>query len=216
MKTVEMTPEEQAQFEEFKKEQERKAKAAKVTENREAYKALVDATVKLLFPRIEEISAMLAKNKAIIYDAFSDAMDLKAEAFDIKDGQRSHTHTSADGMCRITLGYHETDAYDDTVNEGIAKVKRFIESLAKDDNSKILVGAVMKLLTTNAKTGTLKASRVMQLRKMADESGNEEFIDGVKIIEAAYRPVLSKQYVRAEKRNDKNEWVNIPLGMTEA
>lgn len=211
-----MTAAEMAQFEEFKKEQARKEKEVKTAENREAYKILVDETINGVFPQIEELSEMLASKKESIYRQFDEAVELKADAFGIKDGQRSHTFTSQDGKRRIILGYHETDAYDDTVNDGIAKVQKFIESLAKDSDSQMLVSGILRLLSTNTKTGTLKASRVMQLRKMADESGNEEFIDGVKIIEAAYRPVLSKQYVRAEKRGNNNEWVNIPLGMTEA
>ncbi len=216
METIQITAAEKAQFEEFKKEQARKEKEAKVAENRDAYKKLVDETINSVFPQIEELSEMLANKKANIYEQFDQAVELKVDAFGIKDGQRSHTFSSQDGTRRIVLGYHETDAYDDTVNDGIAKVQKFIESLAKDNDSQMLVSGILRLLSTNAKTGTLKASRVMQLRKMADESRNEEFIDGVRIIEAAYRPVLSKQYVRAEKRNDKNEWVNIPLGMTEA
>jgi hypothetical protein len=216
METVKMSAEEMAQFEEFKKEQERKRRETEVREGREAYKKLVDETVTAVFPRLLDLSAVLAKEKAGVYDAFDKAMELKYEVFGVREGQRSHTHTTVDGKYRITLGYNETDAYDDTVNNGIEKVRKFIESLARDRESQMLVGAILKLLSTNAKTGTLKASRVMQLRRMADESRNGEFIDGVRIIEEAYRPVLSKQYVRAEMRNEKNEWVNVPLGMTES
>jgi len=79
----------------------------------------------------------------------------------------------------------------------------------------MLVNAVLKLLSRD-QTGNLKASRVMQLRKMADESGNELFIDGVRIIQEAYRPEVSKYYVRAEFKNEQGAWVNVPLGMTEA
>ena len=101
------------------------------------------------------------------------------------------------------------------MNEGIAKVKDFIGSLAKDDESTMLVRAILKLLSKDQQ-GNLKASRVMQLRKMAEESGNETFIDGVSIIEQAYNPIVSKYYVRAEYKNDKQQWTNVPLGMTEA
>jgi hypothetical protein len=73
----------------------------------------------------------------------------------------------------------------------------------------------MRLLS-RGKEGTLKASRVLQLRKMAEESGSERFIEGVRIIEESYRPVVSKTFVRAERKGKNGEWVNIPLGMTEA
>jgi hypothetical protein len=210
-----MTPQERAQFEAFKAEQARKEQQARAMENRESYKTLVDETINAVFPDIEELSDLLAAKKENIYRQFDQAIDLKADAYGVKDGQRSHTFTTQDGRRRIILGYYEIDSYDDTVNDGIAKVQQFIESLAKDSDSKMLVSAILRLLSKNQKTGTLKASRVMQLRKMADESGNAEFIDGVKIIEDSYRPALSKQYVRAEKKDDKNQWVNVPLGMTE-
>lgn len=215
METITITGQEVAEFEAFKQEKARREQDSKKQANREAYKTLVNETVVKVFPRIIEISESLAEKKKEIYDDFNSALDLKAEAFGIKEGQRSHTFTSTDGTKRITLGYHESDAYDDTVNEGIAKVQSFIQSLAKDQESQMLVSAIMRLLAKDAK-GTLKASKVMLLRKMSTESGNAEFIDGVDIIEKAYRPVLSKQFVRADSKNERNEWVSIPLGMTEA
>lgn len=212
---VTMTPEEKREFEAFKADKEKKATEAKRKADREAYKDLIDENVRDIFPAVIEISETLSKQKSKIYDSFTDALKLKAQVYGTNDGQRSHTFTSKDGTKRIVLGNYETDGYDDTVNDGIAKVQEYIKSLAKDDESKLLVSAILKLLSRDQK-GNLKASRVMQLRKMADDSRNEEFIDGVRIIEAAYRPVISKQFVKAEQKNDKNQWVNIPLGMTEA
>ena len=90
-----------------------------------------------------------------------------------------------------------------------------INSFAQDDRSRLLVDAIMKLLSRDTK-GNLKASRVMQLRKLAAESGNAELIDGVEIIEKAYRPQVSKTFVRAEYRDEYGKWVSVPLGMTEA
>ncbi len=74
---------------------------------------------------------------------------------------------------------------------------------------------VLKLLSRDSK-GTLKASRVMQLRRIAEDTGNERFIEGVKLIEESYQPAVSKLFIRAEKKNDNGAWVSLPLGMTEA
>ena len=87
--------------------------------------------------------------------------------------------------------------------------------LSRRNESRILVNAVLKLLSRDQQ-GNLKASRVLQLRKMADELNNERFAEGVRIIEEAYQPAESKQFIRAEYRNESGAWVNIPLGMTEA
>lgn len=210
-----MSAEERAEFEAFKAAKVKKEAAEKARQDREAYKSLVDETINDIFPGLEEISGLLSQRKKEAYERFQQALVMKAELYEKTNENKSNTFINKEGNRRITLGQYEVDAYDDTVNEGIAKVKSFIESLAKDKDSKMLVSAILKLLTKDNK-GNLKASRVMQLRKMADESGNEQFIDGVRIIEAAYRPTVSKFYVRAERKLDNGEWVAVPLGMTEA
>ena len=94
-------------------------------------------------------------------------------------------------------------------------VKEYIEGLAKDEKTKALVSMVLRLLARDAK-GTLKASRIVQLRKVAMETGDERFIEGVRIIEEAYQPEVSKQFIRAEIKNENGMWKPIPLGMTES
>lgn len=73
----------------------------------------------------------------------------------------------------------------------------------------------LSLLAKDSK-GTLKASKIMTLRKYAVESGDENFIRGVDVIMDAYRPERSKEFIRAEYKNEIGQWVNLPLGMTEA
>jgi hypothetical protein len=214
---IDMTADAQksAELIEFERWKAEKAKKERREQERETYKKLVDEAVMEMFPRLREASEMLAQIKTQVYGRLGDALLLKEEVFSIKDDQRSHTFTTSDQKFRIILGSHQTDDYDDTVNEGIAKVKKYIESLAKDDNSKMLVSAVLKLLSRDQK-GSLKASRVVQLAKMAKDSSNDDFIDGVNIIQNAYRPAISKEFVRAEYKNDIGAWVSVPLGMTEA
>ena len=210
-----MTTAEQLEFQEFKAKKEAKEHKERKQRERETYKTLVNETIDTVFPSLMEISEALQTKKAAVYEAFQNAITLKSEIYEIPADQRSNTFTNAAGNRRIVLGQYTIDNYDDTVNEGIAKVKDFIGSLAKDDDSKMLVRAILKLLSKDQQ-GNLKASRVMQLRKMAEESGNETFIDGVSIIEQAYNPIVSKFYVRAEYKNEKQQWTNVPLGMTEA
>ena len=44
---------------------------------------------------------------------------------------------------------------------------------------------------------------------------NDKFSEGVEIIMSAYDPLPSKQFIRAWKRGDNNEWVSIPLSITD-
>ena len=128
---------------------------------------------------------------------------------------QSHTFTNSAGDKRIVLGVYVTDGYLDTAEEGIAIIREYIESLATDEKTKALVGMVMRLLAKDQK-GTLKASRIIQLRKIAEETGNERFLEGVRIIEEAYNPAVSRTYIRAEYKDINGAWNPIPLGMTEA
>lgn len=179
------------------------------------YKALVSQTVEDNFPILQAVSSELAAQKRSIRNAFATVVDLKSSLYGVKDGQRSHQFINSEGTRRITIGFNVIDNYDDTVDAGIAKVKEYISSLARDEQSKILVETVLKLLSKDSK-GTLKASRVLQLQQMAEKSENADFIEGVRIIRDAYRPIESKSYVRAEYKSDSGAWVSVPLGMTEA
>ena len=106
------------------------------------------------------------------------------------------------------------DGYRDTVEDGITMVQQYIQSLAVDDNSRALVKTVLRLLSRDQQ-GNIKASRVLQLRRMAEETGNDQFIEGVRIIEESYQPATTKQYIRAEWKDEKGIWRNVPLSVTD-
>lgn len=214
--TVKMTVEEKTEFEAFQADKKEKERLSKLQADRETYKELIDETIVKVFPSVKVLSILLGAIKKRIYDEFNAALKLKAQLYGVKEGQQSHTFTTSNGKLRIMLGYNVTDDYDDTVSEGIQKVHDYISSLAKDEETKTLVNAVLRLLAKDGKTGTLKASRVLQLRKMAEDSRNVEFMDGVKTIEDAYRPAISKQYIKAQYKDELNEWQSVHLGMTEA
>ena len=214
--SVNMTAEEMAEFAAYKeakakKEAEERAKAA-----REEYRKLVDEEIRESIPVLKDISDEIKASKSHVMENFRTILEMKSELFKsrVKEDQRSHTFTTSDGRMRITLGVYVTDGYSDTVEDGIDKVKQYIESLAKDEKTKALVSMVMRLLARDAQ-GTLKASRIVQLRKVAEETGDEGFKTGVRIIEESYQPAISKQFIRAEVRDERGAWRSIPLGMTE-
>lgn len=214
-KTIEITPEEQIQFEAFKASTAKKDAVNKRKNDRQAYSDLVDETIATSIPLLDAVSKEISKTKIAVMNSFKEAIILKGELHGIKEEQRTHTFTNSEGTSRITLGYHCIDSYKDSVNEGIAMVKEYIESLAKDKETRSLVSAVLRLLSKD-QAGSLKASRVLQLRRMAEDSGNERFIEGVKIIEESYLPTKTKQFIRAEIKDENNAWVCVPLGITEA
>lgn len=215
-KAVEMTDEELRQFEAFKAAQAEKNAKEQAKRDREAYRDLVDETIERAILSLALISNGIKKTKKLVLNDFKNVIDMKADVLKLKkDGQRSDTFTNSKGDKRITIGVYTTDGYRDTVEDGIAIVKEYIEGLASDEKTKSLVKMVLRLLARDAQ-GTLKASRVVQLRKIAEEAGNERFMEGVQIIEEAYQPAISKQFIRAEVKNENGAWVCVPLGMTEA
>jgi hypothetical protein len=177
---------------------------------------MVDVQVELTIPELWSLSEQLTAVKKTVFGNFKALLDMKSDVMKMtKDGQRSHTFTSSDGTKRIELGCYNLDNYKDTVNDGIALIKSYISGLAKDEETQSLVEMVLKLLSKDQK-GNLKASRVLQLRALADKSGNDQFKEGVEIIMDAYDPIPSKQFIRAWVKGDQGEWLSIPLSITDA
>lgn len=214
-KQVSMSAEELAQFEAFKKQQEKEAAAKRRKENREAYAQLVDEEIDAVLPELKDLSQQIAAVKSTVYGNFAEVLKMKAEVMGLtQDGQKSHTFTNSKGDKRITLGVNTVDGYRDTVEDGITMVQQYIQSLAIDENSRALVKTVLRLLSRDQQ-GNIKASRVLQLRRMAEETGNDQFIEGVRIIEESYQPATTKQYIRAEYKDEKGIWRNVPLSVTD-
>lgn len=215
MEQVTMSAEERKEFEAFKAEREKKRREEERKRQRQEYATLVDEEIATTIPILREMSEQLKTVKDTVYGNFGAILKMKSEIIGTaRDDQASHTFTNSEGTLRIILGVNCIDGYRDTVEDGVAMVKGYIESLAKDDATKSLVNAVLRLLSRDGQ-GNIKASRVLQLRKMAEDSGNERFIEGVRIIEESYQPTISKKYIRAQYKNDKGAWCYIPLGMTD-
>ena len=213
---VEMTPEEFTRYKQAMAEQSRRDEAQRAKEEREAYRSLASTTVDELFPKLEEASTALTGLKREVYDAFARVIETKKEVMGTQaNDQRSHSFLSEDGKKRIIVGYYQRDGWDETVEDGIAKVRDYISSLAGDEETRKLVDIILDLLSRDGK-GNLKADKVLQLDKYAESIQDARFSEGVAIIKEAYRPVRTKDFVRAQTKNSMGGWDDLPLGMTEA
>lgn len=211
---VTMTPEERAEYEEFRAQKAREREEAARKQQREEYARLVDDEVAAAVDQLKELSEQMATIKKTIFDNFDTIIKMKREVMSLgkPDGQYTHTFTSSDSQCRITLGNRMVDDYRDTVEDGILMVKDYITSLAKDEDSAQLVGLIMSLLERN-KSGALQPSRVIRLRQLADKRQDPRLLEGVKIIEDSYQPYASSTFVQAEIKGATG-WTTIPLNIS--
>lgn len=211
MSTETLIPEE---LKKFTPEQLKAALAAqneKKDEDRAAYKDLsAEAAAKAIF-KLSIASEVLSNAKTEVFQYFENILKLKAEIYGVKAKQQSHTFSFDGG--EITIGYRINDGWDDTVNEGIAKVNNFISSLSKDTETAALVNVVFSLLKKDAK-GNLKGSRVLELQKLTKEFNNEDFTDGVEIIAAAYKPRRSVWFIDAALIGEDGTKTPIPLAIS--
>lgn len=186
----------------------------KKNQDRKAYKDLVNSVVPGFIGALRGLSDDLSIIKVTIFEGLRHLLDLKQDAFQVKQGQQTHTFTDNKGN-GITYGFRIVDGWDDTVNAGIDKIKEVIDSLAKDENSAKLVSAVNKLLKKDAK-GNIKSSRVLELRQLAEDFNDEKFTDAVKIIQDAFKPVRSAFFIEAYITNAQGKKEYIPLSITSA
>lgn len=177
--------------------------------NRKAYKELVEESIPGIVEGLVSTSETLSKIKTQVFASFEEMLQLKAEVYSIKEEQRSHTFTT--DTHSITIGFRINDNWDDTVKTGIAKVKEFINSLAKDEATGVLVNTVLKLLQKNKK-GDLQANKVLELKAMAEEFKNDLFTDGVDIILKSYKPARGNWFIEAYEVYEGNKTA-IPLSL---
>lgn len=207
-----LTPEQKAQLK-AQLENEEKAEKARVQNEREAYKQLVDGTVKKSVQKLQTLSAEMERIKQEVFAEFGTLISAKNELFKTKADRQSDTFTTRDGTMSITLGNRVNEGWDDTVEAGIAKVKAYLTTLAKDDNSAALVQTVMSLLAKDRK-GALKANKVLELEKLAMTSQDPDFIDGINIIKQAYRPVPTCQFIQVELKDEEGKSRKLPLSLS--
>ena len=193
-------------------EAEERAEKQKREDNIEAYKNSVDEFCRSKFARLQVLSEEMRRAKEEVFADATTLIKLKDELYDTKSDRHSNQFTTSDGRITIALGNRTNDGWDDTVNVGVDKVKTFIRSLAKDDNSAALTEMVMNLLAKDRK-GNLKASRVLQLREIARKSGYPELIEATDIIQSAYRPVDTCQFISVSYKDEKGVKQTLPLSL---
>lgn len=181
---------------------------SKKDNDRQAYKELVEQAVPKAIFTLCAASEMISNAKTNAFKFFEDILKLKADVYGIKEKQQSHTFSYKGG--EITIGYRVTDGWDDTVSAGIAKVEKYISSLATNESTAALVEIVFNLLKKDAK-GNLKGSRVLELQQLTKKFDDAEFTDGVNIISEAYKPIRSVWFIEASLIGDDGTKTPIPL-----
>lgn len=208
-----LSPEQLEQLEQ-QLEAKKRAEKDRLNKERDSYKEMVNKTVKKHIVDLQSVSNMISLAKAAVFGDFSAIISLKQELFGIKSGQQSHTFTSDDNES-ISLGYRILDRYDDTLDEGIALVREYIDSLAVDEKTSNLVAKLNNLLKKDAK-GNLRPNRAIELQNMADGENDEKLKKGVAIILKSYKPVRSTIFVEAEIIDTLGKKQSIALSITSA
>lgn len=216
-KTIMISAEELAELRAIKAQRDAKAKKENEIQN---YKSLVDQVVHESVVTAQNLSESMTQTKNAVIESFRTVIEMKNELFKgqkmLKDGRYSDSFTNSEGTERIILGYNTLDNYDDTYTAGVEMVQAYIESLASDDKSRQLADMVTALLRERSKAGQLRAQNVLRLEKMANDSKNETFIEGMRIIRDAYKPIKTKQFLKVQVKDpETNEWLPVSLNMTD-
>ena len=193
-------------------EAEERAEKQKRENDIAAYKNSVDEFCRGKFARLQALSNEMRRLKEEIFSDAETLITLKEELFKTKCDRRSDTFTTSDGRITISLGNRTNDGWDNTVEVGIAKVKEYLQSLAKDEDGAKMFEVVMKLLAKDRK-GNLRAGAMIQLEQHARRFGDPLFIEGVEIIRQSYRPVDSCQFVSASWKDDHGIRHTLPLSL---
>ena len=192
-----------------------KAEKARVEKERATYRQLVYDTVQEQAAKLREISLAMAAVKTGVFASFETCIALKDDLYKTRLDRQSNSFTSEDGNTTITLGNRIVESYDNTLDVGIHKVKEYLKSLAKDDESAALVEMITKLLTKDRK-GNLKANRIVELDQLANKVGDELLLEGIQIIKDSYKPVQSCRFIEVRVKDEQGREYSLPLSMSAA
>lgn len=206
-----LSPEERAELMSQLEAQER-ADKQKRDDEINAYRNSVDDYVKRVFDMLLPLSKQLKEAKNIIFKENDSIVYLKEKLFDTKLDRHSNTYTTTDGTITLSLGFRTVDGWSDEAEAGIAKIKDYMNSLAKDENGAKQNKIIMELLAKDKK-GNLRLPAIIQLEKHAKEFGDPLFIEGVNIIKDAYRPTETSQFVSISYKDDKGVKHVVPLSL---
>lgn len=214
---VEITAEELAEYQVLRAEKAAREAEERAEADRASYRQLERELVDKHFAALEQCSALLAEAKARVLQGADMLIKMKEELFGAKSTQLSHSFMSSCGRYRIKIGYSTRDDWDNTAEDGVRIISDYITANPGADEKAQELASIISEFLTRDKTGRLRLDNIITLERKAQELGIVEIMHGVKIVREAYRPERSKRYVRAERRHpDSGQWVNIPLGMTEA
>ena len=207
-----LTPEERAELK-AQLEAEERATEAQLQRERQSYNDMRDDFVERMFGELKKLSDEMIAIKQQIFSESAMLDEMQQRLFKVKMDRKSRTMTHSNGRCSIKVGNRLNDGWDDTVEIGIEKVREYLGTLATDDKSRRLVGAITRLLAKDQK-GTLKANKVLELEKMANEEQNPTFLEGIRIIKDAYRPVPTCQFVEVKYKDENDVERSLPLSMS--
>lgn len=207
-----MTKEEREQLKAQLAEQER-ADEMNLQRERQSYNSMRDEFVTRTFRSLKQLSDCMLEQKQVIFEESAELDTMQQRLFRVKLDRKSRTLTHSDGRLSIKVGNRLNDGWDDTVEIGIEKVREYLATLATDEKSARLVAAITRLLAKDQK-GTLKANKVLELEKMANESQDATFLEGLRIIKEAYRPVPTCQFVEVRYKDENDVERSLPLSMS--
>lgn len=192
---------------------EEKAEEANLQRERQSYNNLRDEFVSRTFRSLKQLSDCMLAEKQTIFEESATLDTMQQRLFKVKLDRKSCTMTHSDGRISIKVGNRLNDGWDDTVEIGIEKVREYLGTLATDEKSARLVNAITQLLAKDQK-GTLKANKVLELEKMANEVQDTTFLEGIRIIKDAYRPVPTCQFVEVKYKDENDVERSLPLSMS--
>lgn len=193
------------------KEDEQKQQEAKQNEinvYKETKSKLVTDTIKSM----ENLSSLISRAKADVFNNFSTLLTMKKELFDYKEGQKSHSFSNDLGQT-IEVGFREVDGWDDTVDAGVAKINEYLTRLSTNEQAAKLVSIIQDLLKKDTK-GNLQAKRMIQLKNKEAEINDPLFSEGINIILSAHRPKRSAWFIEASTKGKANEKLGVPLSIS--
>lgn len=197
----------------------RKKQQAKVTQDRLDYEAAAEKETALIVGKLLKQEEQLSRLKTECYKRLAALIARKKQVYGVDAPQKSYDFNYGGQL--ITVGYSEVEGWRDSAIDGISKIESYIQQLANDDVSAVLVATLTRLMPKTRKN-QLRLSTLVSLENLLDDpvvrsSPNYALLrDGVTIVRKAWAPKQSCWSIRASVRDSQHKERSIATSLTSA
>lgn len=172
------------------------------------YDKIKDQTVESVYAKLMGLREQMLAVKADTLQTITDLKRILESQYGVKFGDKNNmSFTTIDGGKRLRVDQNTIKSFDEKILVAKAKIDSLIEKWAKGSNVNLV--AIVKQAFELDQSGNINVARVLSLRRLNVD--DPEWKEAMDLISDSFQPVMSKQYLNMQVRQEDGRYAAIDL-----